>query len=82
MMESQAHRPNIVIILADDLGFGSLNSYGASEEHIKTLKTDHSRDPKIFWFSPTSGMDPKAEDGHWVMILFEDESHILEDHIL
>jgi len=32
-------------------------------------------DPKIFWFSPTRGMDPKAEDGHWVMILFEDGGH-------
>jgi len=45
------------------------------QEHLKTLRTDHSRDPKIFWFSPTRGMDPKAEDGHWVMILFEDGGH-------
>jgi len=45
------------------------------KEHLKTLKTDHSRDPKIFWYSPTKGMDPKAEDGHWVMVLFEDGAH-------
>lgn len=45
------------------------------EEHLKTLQGDDSRDPKIFWYSPTRGMDPKAEDGHWVMILFEDGGH-------
>ncbi len=45
------------------------------KEHLKTLKTDHSRDPKIFWFSPTKGMDPTAKDGHWVMVLFEDGAH-------
>lgn len=45
------------------------------QEHLKTLKTDHSRDPKIFRYSPTRGMDPKAEDGHWVMVLFEDGAH-------
>ncbi len=45
------------------------------ESRLKTLQTDHSRDPKIFWYSPTRGMDSKAEDGHWVMILFEDGGH-------
>lgn len=35
-----AQNPNIVLILADDLGFGSLNSYGASPAHIQTPNID------------------------------------------
>lgn len=32
--------PNIVIILSDDLGYGSANSYGASTDHIRTPNID------------------------------------------
>ena len=60
-------------------GGRTFTKYGGNpvigQAHLRTLKTDHSRDPKIFWYSPTRGMDPKAADGHWVMVLFEDGAH-------
>lgn len=37
---TDASRPNIVFILADDLGYGSLNSYGADKKHIRTPHID------------------------------------------
>ena len=46
-------------------------------EHLTTLKTNDSRDPKIFWYSPSLSKDPNAPDGHWVMVLFEDGAHSL-----
>lgn len=33
---SAQSKPNIVFILADDMGYGSANCYGASPEHIRT----------------------------------------------
>ncbi|QDV30234.1 Arylsulfatase [Planctopirus ephydatiae] len=39
-MTVAADRPNIVIILADDLGYGSLNCYGADESHVRTPNID------------------------------------------
>ncbi|MCP4312849.1 MAG: glycoside hydrolase family 32 protein [Bacteroidetes bacterium] len=42
---------------------------GESQKFVRN--SDNARDPKIFWFSPTEGRDPQAEDGYWVMVLFE-----------
>lgn len=39
-----ASRPNIVFILADDLGYGSLNCYGADKKHIRTPHIDRIAD--------------------------------------
>ncbi|MBK1879035.1 sulfatase family protein [Pelagicoccus mobilis] len=41
-LESSAEtsRPNIIFILADDLGYGCLNSYGADEKHVRTPNID------------------------------------------
>ncbi len=45
---------------------------GASQ--VLAKGSDSTRDPKLFWFSPTKGRDPYAKDGHWVMVLFEGSS--------
>lgn len=39
-ISARADQPNIVIILADDLGYGTLNSYGADESHVRTPNID------------------------------------------
>jgi arylsulfatase A-like enzyme len=39
-MAAPADQPNVVIILADDLGYGSLNCYGADESLIRTPNID------------------------------------------
>ena len=41
------------------------------KSQVLTEGSDNARDPKLFWFSPTKGRDPYAEDGHWVIVLFE-----------
>ena len=49
---------------------------GHEQQFIKNRPKDaDSRDPKIFWFSPTKGRDANAKDGHWVMVLFERKGH-------
>ncbi len=37
---ASAKKPNIVVILADDFGYGSLNCYGADARHIRTPNLD------------------------------------------
>lgn len=44
------------------------------ESQVLAKGPDSTRDPKLFWFSPTRGRDPYARDGHWVMVLFEGSS--------
>ena len=33
---AQSKKPNVIVFIADDFGYGSTNVYGASEELIKT----------------------------------------------
>lgn len=42
MVEAQDEnqKPNIVFILTDDFGYGSVNAYGASKELLRTQNTD------------------------------------------
>ncbi len=50
---------------------------GRDQRFIDKNPSMHARDPKIFWFSPTQGRDPTAEDGFWVMVLFKGEGHTI-----
>ena len=49
------------------------------EQHVikKRPKAQDARDLKIFWFSPTTGRDINAQDGFWVMVLFEQRGHTI-----
>tara|TARA_B110000285_G_scaffold108058_1_gene122751 strand:- start:49 stop:2292 length:2244 start_codon:yes stop_codon:yes gene_type:complete len=51
---------------------------GHQQQFIKNRPKDSdTRDPKIFWFSPTKGRDANAKDGYWVMVLFERKGHTI-----
>lgn len=50
---------------------------GRDQRFIRPGKNSHSRDPKVFWFSPTQGRNPNAQDGFWVMVLYETEGHTI-----
>ncbi len=38
--EGRAYKPNIILMLADDFGYGSINAYGAPEKYVKTPNLD------------------------------------------
>ena len=38
--ELKKEKPNIILIMADDLGYGGVGCYGAKSENIKTLHID------------------------------------------
>ena len=44
---SAAERPNIIVILCDDLGYGDLSSYGATD--LQTPNIDHLADSGMKW---------------------------------
>ena len=51
---------------------------GKDQRFIKPVKnSQHARDPKVFWFSPTQGRNQNAIDGFWVMVLFEGDGHTI-----
>jgi len=63
-------------------GAGTFTKYEGNpvvgKSQVFAKGSDHARDPKIFWFSPTEGRrNPYARDGYWVMVLFEGTSHAI-----
>jgi fructan beta-fructosidase len=48
---------------------------GREMRFFKSRPRPDSRDPKIFWYSPTEGCNAFARDGHWVMVLYERPGH-------
>jgi arylsulfatase A-like enzyme len=40
MLAAETSRPNVIIILADDLGYGDIGCYGALPEHVRTPTMD------------------------------------------
>ena len=38
--KSMPENPNIIIIMADDLGYGDVGAYGAKKENVKTPNID------------------------------------------
>lgn len=39
-LAADPQRPNVIVILADDIGYGDLGCYGAKPEHVKTPNID------------------------------------------
>ena len=37
---AKAEKPNIIVIMADDLGYGDIGCYGAKPENLKTPNID------------------------------------------
>ena len=37
---NKVKRPNIIVIMADDLGYGDIGAYGAKSENVKTPNID------------------------------------------
>ncbi len=56
-----AKPPNIVVILADDLGYGSLNSYGADRKLVRTQQIDRLAEEGVRFtqaYAPSSVCSP------------------------
>ena len=60
-------RPNIVVILADDLGWGSLNCYGAPKKLIQTPNCDMLATTAAIIGEPLPPRTEAAEDSYNVL---------------